>query len=170
MLFETERLIVREAENADIPRIIYLEEHPDNRNYLWIGTVSEHKAEILDPNHILCVFEEKNTGEIIGYALIRLDFHSNIFELRRIAIDRKGEGFGRESMVGIIKYAFEQTETNRFWLDVYPDNIIGIKLYDSLGMHRDGILRANYLSERSYLDQIIYSVLRAEYEGGKLNL
>ena len=71
MLFETERLTVLEATEADIDRIIYLEEHPDNRSYLWIGTVQEHKEEIADPNHILCVFIEKANGNIVGYALRR---------------------------------------------------------------------------------------------------
>ncbi len=31
-------------------------------------------------------------------------------------------------------------------------------------MHRDGVLRQNYLSDRGYLDQIIYSMLKSEYE------
>ena len=78
----------------------------------------------------------------------------------------KGHGYGKEAMRGLIRYAFENTDTNRLWLDVYPDNEIGIKLYESLGMHRDGVLRQNYLAERGYLDQIIYSMLRSEYETG----
>ena len=67
-------------------------------------------------------------------------------------------------MEGLVKYAFEETETNRLWLDVYPDNISGINLYESLGMRKDGVLRQNYKAERGYLDQIIYSMLRSEYE------
>ena len=67
-------------------------------------------------------------------------------------------------MAALLRFAFEEMETNRFWLDVYPDNLVGIKLYESLGMHRDGVLRQNYKAERGYLDQIIYSMLRSEYE------
>ena len=67
----------------------------------------------------------------------------------------------------MIEYAFEETQTNRLWLDVYPDNPAGIHLYESLGMHRDGVLRQNYKAERGYLDQIIYSLLREEYENTK---
>ena len=92
-----------------------------------------------------------------------MDFKSHIFELRRIAVSRKGMGYGKEVMTALFKYAFEELEINRFWLDVYPDNIIGIELYECLGMHRDGVLRQNYKSERGYLDQIIYSLLREEY-------
>ncbi|MFA9424376.1 MAG: GNAT family N-acetyltransferase, partial [Sedimentibacter sp.] len=97
-------------------------------------------------------------------ALNRLDFKSNVFEIRGIAITKKGIGYGKESLKALIKYSFEETHTNRLWLDVYPDNVIGIKLYESLGMHRDGMLRQSFKSERGYLDQIIYSILKCEYE------
>lgn len=163
-IFETDRLYFDEVTEAEIGEVIEIESHKQNRDYLWIGTVEEHKAEITDPNHLLLLFHEKESGMTKGYALIRLDFKSHIFEVRRIAITDKGRGFGKESMMGLIRYAFEHTETNRLWLDVYPDNEIGIKLYESLGMHCDGILRQNYLAERGYLDQIIYSLLRNEYE------
>ncbi len=99
----------------------------------------------------------------LGYALVRLNRKSEIFELRRIAISDKRKGYGRESMKALLKYAFEEMNINRFWLDVYPDNIFGIRLYESLGMNRDGVLRQSYKSERGYLDQIIYSMLREEY-------
>lgn len=66
-------------------------------------------------------------------------------------------------MEALFKEAFENLEVNRFWLDVYPVNIIGINLYENLGMHKDGILRENYKAERGYLDQIIYSMLKKEY-------
>ena len=161
---ETKRLVITEACEKDIDTIIMLESHPENRDYLWIGTYEEHVAEIADPNHLLLIFRRKEDDAVVGYALIRLDFKSFIFELRRIAISEKAVGFGREAMEALLKFAFEETETNRFGLDVYPDNLIGIKLYESLGMHRDGVLRQNYKAERGYLDQIIYSMLRREYE------
>ncbi len=118
---KTERLLIREAEEQDIETVIQLKSHPENRDYLWIGTYEEHLAEISNPCHLLLMFEEKETGRIIGYALIRLDFKSDVFELRRIAISDKGRGFGKESMKALIAWAFEEIGTNRFWLDVYPE-------------------------------------------------
>jgi len=159
----TERLNITEASEAEIPAIIDLESHPENRDYLWIGTYQEHLDEIADSNHLLLIFREKTDSRIVGYALIRLNPKSEIFELRRIAISEKRCGYGREAMNALLKLAFEKLNINRFWLDVYPDNIFGINLYESLGMHRDGILRQNYKSERGYLDQIIYSMLKNEY-------
>lgn len=162
-MIKTSRLDIVKAEEADIDTIIQIESHRDNRDFLWIGTFEEHKAEIKDPNHLLLVFRTKKEGKIIGYALIRLNFKSEIFELRRIAITEKGIGYGKEAMLALLDYAFVDLKINRFWLDVYPDNFVGIKLYESIGMHRDGVLRQNYKAERGYLDQIIYSMLKNEY-------
>ncbi|WP_454053113.1 GNAT family N-acetyltransferase [Clostridium sp. Marseille-Q7071] len=162
-MIETKRLYIIDATEEDIETIIRLESHRDNRDFLWIGTYEEHKAEIEDKNHLLFVFRQKVDNSIIGYALIRLDFKSEIFELRRIAISHKGVGYGKEAMIALLKYAFEDRNINRFWLDVYPDNLIGIRLYEGLGMHRDGVLRQSYKSKRGYLDQIIYSMLKNEY-------
>lgn len=164
---ETKRMIIAEACENDIDMIIDLESHPDNRDYLWIGTHEEHVGEIADPNHLLLIFRKKMDGVVVGYALVRLDDKSNVFELRRIAISEKAAGFGREAMEALLALAFEKMEINRFWLDVYPDNLIGIRLYESLGMHRDGVLRQNYKADRGYLDQIIYSMLRTEFEERK---
>lgn len=162
-MITTKRMYLTEAAETDIEEIIALEADPENRDFLWVGTYDEHKAEIADPNHMLLIFKEKETKKTVGYALIRLNPKSEIFELRRIAISDKRKGYGREAMEALLKEAFEEMNINRFCLDVYPDNIFGINLYESLGMHRDGILRQNYKAERGYLDQIIYSMLKEEY-------
>lgn len=162
-MIRTSRLNIVAAEESDIDTIIKIESHRDNRDFLWIGTFEEHRAEIKDPNHLLLVFRTKKEEKIIGYALIRLNFKSEIFELRRIAIVDKGLGYGKEAMLALLDYAFVDLQINRFWLDVYPNNLVGIKLYESIGMHRDGVLRQNYKAERGFLDQIIYSMLKSEY-------
>lgn len=166
-IIETQRLNIVEASREDVDTIIAIESHKDNRDFLWIGTEEQHLGEIDDPNHLLLLFQAKEDDRIVGYALARIDWKSEVFELRRIAITEKGMGFGREAMEAIMKFAFTQLNTNRFWLDVYPDNLIGIRLYESLGMHKDGVLRQNYKSSRGYLDQIIYSMLKSEYSAEK---
>lgn len=162
-MIETKRLYLTNATEGDIEAIINLETHKDNRDFVWTGTYEEHKAEINDKDYLLFVLSRKEDNLTIGFALIKLDLKSEIFELRRIAISHKGIGYGKEVMIALLKYAFEEIKVNRFWLDVYPDNTIGIKLYEGLGMHRDGVLRQNYKSKRGYLDQIIYSMLKTEY-------
>ncbi len=161
--FSTARLDMHFATESDIEYIIALEHHPQNRNFIWQGTRKQHLDEISDPDHILMIFREKSSGDAVGYALAHIGRASNIFELRRIAIDKKRCGYGKEILLGLFEYAFTELGTNRFWLDVYPDNTAGIALYEQVGMVKEGILRENYKSERGYLDQIVYSLLRREY-------
>ena len=163
IIISTERVNICLAEEHDINTIIDFENHEDNKRFLWQGTYEEHLEEINNDTSLLLTFKEKKNNSIIGFALARLGQKSNIFELRRIAISKKNQGYGKESILGIIKYSFEQLNTNRFWLDVYPDNKIGINLYRSIGMYLEGTLRQSYKSERGYLDQMIFSLLREEY-------
>lgn len=163
-MIETNRLFLEKARESDIDAIMEMERHKDNTNFVWKGTFEEHKSEIENKDFLLLVIKEKDCKETVGFALNYLDNKSERFELRRIVISKKGMGYGKEVMAALFKLAFQELNMNRFWLDVYPDNVIGIKLYEKVGMHKDGILRQNYKSERGYLDQIIYSMLKNEYK------
>ena len=94
VFIETKRLNIFEVLPDEIDEIIELESHPEIRDFIWIGTNEEHLSEINDINHLLLVFYNKDNTEIKGYALIRLDFKSNVFEIRRIAITDRGKGLG----------------------------------------------------------------------------
>ena len=159
----TDRMKIRSAVESDINLIIEIEQHPDNRDFIWVGTYEEHLSEINDNQHLLLVFHRIEDNLPIGYSLSRIDFDWEVYELRRFVITDKGKGYGREAMNAHLKYAFEDLKINRFWLDVFPDNTAGIGLYESLKMHRDGVLRQSYKADRGYLDQIIYSMLKNEY-------
>lgn len=163
-LFQTERLIIVRAKEEDLSRIIEMEKAEDNKKFVWSETYEEHKLEIVDPNYELVLIKANNNKKIIGFCLLCLDFESKKCELKRIVIEDKGKGYGKETLKGILKYVFDSLDMNRFCLDVYQDNIIGIRLYESMGLYCEGVLRQNYKSERGYLDQIIYSLLREEYE------
>lgn len=163
LTIETHRMLLTEAAETEIDTILAMERHPENRDFIWMGTEAEHRREIHDPDCLLLLFLRREDRAVLGYALCCIDRKSHRFEVRRIVAQEKGQGYGREALKALIRYAFTQLDTHRLWLDVYPDNLRGIRLYESLGMHQDGVLRQNYLSDRGYLDQIIYSLLRSEY-------
>ena len=163
-IFETERLYFDELKEEEIPEVIEIENDKENRKFIWQGSVEEHLHEIADPDYLVLLLHEKDSLEIKGYALTHFDFKSNVYEIRRIAITDKGKGYGREMLNGLVDYVFKNTNTNRIWLDTYTDNVKGICLYESAGFHKDGVLRQSYLSGDGYKDQIVYSLLRKEYE------
>lgn len=164
-MIQTERLLIVKAEMMDIDYIIGMEHHEENRPYIWQGTYEEHQEEIQDRNHLLCLVKDKKNLEEVGYFLAHIDERSHRFELRRIALSQKGHGYGEEIIRALMKDAFENRNINRFWLDVYPTNKVGIALYEKLGMKREGVLRQNYKNEEGeYMDQIIYALLKEEYQ------
>ncbi|GKU78068.1 GNAT family N-acetyltransferase [Paenibacillus sp. L3-i20] len=42
--------------------------------------------------------------------------------MKRITINTKGQGYGKEAMKLIVKWIFESSETQRIWLDVKTFN------------------------------------------------
>lgn len=164
-ILETKRLRIRFAKTSDIDYILGLEHHPDHRDFVWQGTTEQHTNEIIDPDYALQVFEKQDDHERIGYSLSWYNQQSHWVELRRIVITDKGRGYGTEAMEALFDFFFQDLTANKVWLDVYPHNTTGIRLYEKLGMKLDGVLRDNYYSERlGYLDQVVYSMLRSEYE------
>ncbi|MDO5037776.1 MAG: GNAT family protein [Tissierellia bacterium] len=160
----TPRLRIRSAQEADLPWVIALEEDPENAPYIWVGNLEEHREELASPDHLLYVFERREDQEKVGYALVQLNKKARAYLLRRIAINKKREGYGEEAMRALMASCFDQLDQNRFWLDVFPDNPAGIALYEKLGMVREGVLRENDRQDRGYLDQIVYGILKREWE------
>ena len=60
-LIKTKRLEIYEASDKDVDVIIEIESHPENRNYVWLGTPDEHRDEIKSPNYLLLLFEDTDT-------------------------------------------------------------------------------------------------------------
>ena len=152
----------RDAVASDIKYIMELERDQDNRDFVFKGTVDEHTREILSDDYDLFIIEEDN--ERVGFILGFKDPQSKVYELRRIVAEFKGRSIGKRSIERLIDYVFEDLKYNRIWLDTYPDNVRGIKVYESLGFVEEGILRQSYLSERGFEDQIIYSIIRDDYK------
>ncbi|OPL07624.1 MAG: hypothetical protein AVO33_04410 [delta proteobacterium ML8_F1] len=163
-LYETQRLKITEATPSDIPYIMDLERQPENRDYVFQGTYEDHLQEINSPEKLLALVTPKTGNLPKGFFIAVLDPDSHVLELKRIVIETKNQGFGREVILGLMAYAFTTLDINRLWLDVFTDNPRGIHLYESLGMVSEGTKRQAYLAPSGeYKSQIIYSLLREEF-------
>lgn len=165
IIFESSRLFALPAIEEDINFIMDIESNSEYNRFIWQGTYEEHLEEIENQDIFLLIFIDKNTTDKIGYCLLERVSKFDVLELRRIAITKRGMGYGKEAVLAIFKFAFEDLNLNRIWLDVYPDNEVGINLYESVGMHKDGELRQSYKGEDGiYRNQIIYSILKSEWQ------
>ncbi|MEJ2637885.1 MAG: GNAT family N-acetyltransferase, partial [Calditrichia bacterium] len=101
----------------------------------------------------------ENNQKIIGYAGIRVSNqgtmpHVGVFG---IAVHREyqHQGIGSGLMNEVLGWARESSGLKKIILAVFEDNINAIKLYESAGFRKEGILEKSHLINGRRLQQII---------------
>lgn len=84
-------------------------------------------------------------------------------ELKRIVLQRKGEGLGRACVRLLKRMAFRDLGAHRFWLDVKARNTRAATLYEREGFVVEGRLRDAVRIEGGYDALIVMSMLEDEY-------
>lgn len=74
------------------------------------------------------------------------------------------KGVGSETMMLLLKVAFEILNLHRIWLRVYEDNQRAIRCYQKIGFQQEGRFRDAEFRYGKYLDVLIMSVLRPEWK------
>ena len=72
-------------------------------------------------------------------------------------------GYGKESFKLLMKWCFEIKKFHRGWLDCKDYNKVAIKLYESSGMTREGLLRDTLLTNGVYENLIVFGILDREF-------
>lgn len=74
------------------------------------------------------------------------------------------KGIGREVTLFALRYGFEMLNLNRIQLSVLGNNEAAQALYASIGFHKEGVQRQAQYKDGEYIDVVLMSVLREEYE------
>ena len=166
VLAESKRLFLRRAEKKDVDYIINLQHKPENRPYI-VPYEQERQTKALEENGdtMNTVVTEKSSGESVGYVFISgLTSENNEVEWTHVITDKKGIGYGHETMQMLKNWAFGQKNFHRAWLDCKTKNTRALHLYETEGMVKEGVLRECILYNGEYQDLVILSMLRREYE------
>ncbi|NLC68806.1 MAG: GNAT family N-acetyltransferase [Clostridiaceae bacterium] len=110
---------------------------------------------------------EKKTGKIIGIAGFDEIISSNGTATVFIGIGDesfKGKGLGRETMLLLIDYGFNEMNFHRIQLNVISYNEVAIKMYEKLGFAREGTYREFISRDGKRYDMYLYGMLRSEWE------
>ncbi len=136
-------------------------------NYQFVNsyTKEKHLALLDDGDCIHLSIRRLDNDNLVGHMLLfGFEGIHNSLELRRITINEKGSGFGREALQLVKILCFEKLKIHRLWLDVYDDNERAYKLYESEGFLQEGLLRDKFKTETGYRSQRVYSILESEYK------
>lgn len=119
------------------------------------------------PNDKVFAIETLDGGLYLG----NVGLHRISWEDRRatfgIFIGEKaywGKGYGTDATRAVLRFAFEQMNLNRIDLQVLDDNERGLRCYEKIGFSREGVQRQYRYREGRYVDMVMMSILRQEYE------
>lgn len=163
VLIENADIKLAYTEKHDIPFIMETEQEQENAKYVGQWSYEQHVI-ALHHNDILHLVIKDANEQGIGYAIIKgLKNNNDSIELMRIAITKKGCGYGKTALSLIKKWCFEIKFAHRLWLDVREHNIRALHVYETQGFIREGTLRECVKVENEYQSLTVMSILSQDY-------
>ncbi|MFK7774855.1 MAG: GNAT family N-acetyltransferase [Saprospiraceae bacterium] len=154
--------------SGDISTIIEWENHPDNKDFIFLYSIAEHQ-EVIDDKNQLHLKTIDNQGVMIGFIILRGLQNSNLsVELKRIVVNKKGRNYGKMTLQLLQNLVFEKLKKHRLWLDVFTDNPRAQHVYKSVGFVTEGTKRECIKSGNNFRSLIIMSILRQDFKPFKL--
>ena len=147
----------------DIDSIIEFEK--SNKQFVHQYSKEKHMVLLNNGDCLHLSIKRLEDDKLIGHMILfGVCDQNKVLEFRRITINEKGLGYGRDTIRLLKHLCFERLGFHRLWLDVYEDNTRAISLYESEGFVKEGTLRDNIKTEDGYRSQRIYSMLENEYK------
>ena len=108
---------------------------------------------------------ELGSSDLVGQCGFH-DVHPGVKADVGILLQREhlGRGLGTDAMNALVDYGFGELGFARIGLLVSPDNERAIRSYEKCGFTREGVLRWSRRRRGSFMDDLVMSVLRAEWE------
>jgi len=153
----------RWVNDPDLTQFLYLGAFPMNsvQENEWFQTMCQSKNVIL-----LAICTGENDTHIGMTGLHGIDFVSR-FATLGIFIGEKnmqGEGYGTEAIELVLKHAFLTLNLNRVELTSMEFNERALGCYNKIGFVKEGCLRKKQYKQGKYCDEIVFSILRSEWQ------
>jgi len=178
VVLESERLIVRPVEEADLPALLLVNGDDEATRFLpyasWRslsdGRVWFERMSLMGARgeSIQYVVIERTSALAIGTCLLfRYEESSARAELGYV-LGRSywGRGLMREALTAVIDCAFGAYALRRLEAEVDPANRASSGLLERLGFSREGQLRKRWIDKGVAHDTIIYGLLSDEWHSG----
>ena len=177
---ETERLVIRPSRWDDTDTFYEWELLPEVTKFFSIrdnqskeDVVRKYVADSDDPKarqFTICLKAgtpgiPETGGRMIGrivLADIEDEWKAEIWRIYIADTALRGRGLGKEAMLAMMKYCFEEPNLKRLYLDHYTGNPASF-LYQSLGFKYEGVLRDNCRKNGRLYDVHLMSMLASEY-------
>ncbi len=172
-----QRIRLRHVEREDLPRFVDWLNDPEVRQglamHLPISQVEEEQwfENILkrdnDERPLVIEVKGQDGWTMIGNSgFFNIDWRNRCAELG-IFIGNKtfwNQGYGTETMGLLLHHGFTTLNLHRIFLRVYEENPRAVRAYEKAGFVREGCMRQAEFRDGKYLDVLLMSVLRPEWQ------
>lgn len=137
-----ERLRLRPTMLSDLDFVISVENDAQNLPFITPWERTQHEGAVRFPDFRHFIVEAGEHYERAGFVILQgcRNPHGSV-ELKRVVLQPKGQGLGRECLRQLKRMAFRDLHAHRFWLDVKSLNTRALALYRSEGFVEEGCLR-----------------------------
>lgn len=170
-----EGCVLRRPEPRDVPVLYQQKNDPAVAPFLGGFSTGYSEADLADwldlhrkrRDEVLWVIARADNDVCLGHVgLYQIDYRIRSAEFAIMLGDRStwGKGLGTACTRFAVDYGFGQLNLNRIHLSVLSSNERAVALYERIGFQREGALRQAQYKGGQYLDLIVMSLLRSEYE------
>jgi len=177
IFLQGEKVYLRPVEETDLPSCTRWINDPRVRQFLttvsprsladeqvWLESMRESDSEI-----VLTIVRREDDLPIGNIGLHRID-QVNQYATFGILIGEihcHQKGYGKEAVQLMLKHAFHALNLRRVKSSVLVPNKASIKLHKGAGFVQEGLRREQYYRDGQWVDEIIYGLLRSDWEAHK---
>jgi RimJ/RimL family protein N-acetyltransferase len=171
------RITLRHITEADLPLLVKAKTDPE--------AIGEHNpARLSSPHSIHKRFADTGFSTDDHETLLICDEHGAVignvlhFTARRYSTAReigwvihdpqlRGRGYAGEAVTALVDYLFKAFPINRIECCTSTDNLASLRLAEKCGFIREGVLRGMVFVAGRYVDDVLLSMLRADWEAAR---
>ncbi len=163
-----DRVRLRPTMLSDLDWVVSLETDPANLPFITPWERTQHEGALRFPDSRHFVVEAGADYERAGFVILQGCRNPNrSVELKRVVLQRPGQGLGRACLRLLKQMAFRDLKAHRFWFDVKSLNRRAQALYASEGFVEEGRLRESVRAPHEpggYDSLVVMSMLDREYD------
>lgn len=167
------KVVLRAMSKQDLQMICDMFNDPDIEKYVvgWAFPLSIEQQERWFDNHLndstdfRFVIETKEDGPVGIATLTNIDWKNRRAShgIKLCSKEKRCKGIGTDSVMAIMRYAFDELQLHRLDGSWFTDNIPSQNLYKKCGWVEEGIRKDYIYKHGTYKDLVFVRILAEEY-------
>lgn len=166
------KVVLRAMEPSDCELVRNMFNDPEIEDLVvgWSFPLSQYAQERWYEKHYCdkdfrFIIETKDDGAVGVATLVNIDWKNRMAQhgIKLSKKERRGKGIGTDTVMAIMRYAFDELGLNRLNGSWFPENIASKSMYMKCGWKEEGVRRKYIYKHGAYRDLVETGILAEEY-------